>query len=128
MIRERLSGDQSGEEAKGKITGTTLPAMANEVLFYSKHLRKSLRVFLKSFYTLYLFYLLPPSPPPPLYSQLSGLRSQIISKSIMMRARISATIEGKKICIGIRLSKVTPLLAEMGPSSGSAWRLPCHAT
>lgn len=75
MIRERLSRDQSGEGARGKITGTTLPAMVNEVLLYSKHLRKSLRVFLKSFYTLFLFYLLLPPPPSHLYSQLSGLRS-----------------------------------------------------
>ena len=35
---------------QGKIAGTTLPAMVNNVWFYSKHLRKSLWVFLKFFF------------------------------------------------------------------------------
>lgn len=44
-----------------------------------------------------------------LYSQLSVIRSQINSKSIMMRERISVTDEEKIKYIGISLSKVTPL-------------------
>lgn len=42
---QRNHGDESGEGARDKFTGTTLPAMVNRVRVYSKHLRKSLGFF-----------------------------------------------------------------------------------
>lgn len=42
---QRYHGDKSGEAARGKFTGTTLPAMVNRVRVNSEHLRTSLVFF-----------------------------------------------------------------------------------
>ena len=82
--------------------GTTLPAMVNKVKFYSKHLRKSLRVF--KLILLHTLFTLSSSSSSFFIDNYQGSEARyqiinllaIISKSIMTRAGIKASIRAKQ--------------------------------